>query len=48
MEIVLNNTKSKYLDIYTVPDLDNINETFKKFSSIRGPLEAKILRSMSQ
>ena len=42
MEIVLKNTKSKYLEIFSLIDLDNINETFKKFSCIKGPLEAKI------
>jgi len=42
MEIVLKNTKSKYLEIFTLLDLDNIHETFKRFSSIKGPLEAKI------
>ena len=42
MEIVLENTKSKYLEIFSLFDLENINETFKKFSSIKGPLEAKI------
>jgi len=42
MEIVLENTKSKYLEIFSLLDSDNINETFKRFSSIKGPLEAKI------
>ena len=42
MEIVLKNTKSKYLEIFSLLNLDNIHETFKKFSSIKGPLEAKI------
>ena len=42
MEIVLENTKSKYFEIFSLLDLDNIHETFKKFSSIKGPLEAKI------
>ena len=42
MEIVLKNTKGKYLEIFSLTDLDNIHETFKKFSSIKGPLEAKI------
>ena len=42
MEIVLNNSKSKYLEIFSLGDLDNIHENFKKFSSIKGPLEAKI------
>ena len=42
MEIVISSTKSKYLEIYSLFDLDNIYETFKQFSSIKGPLEAKI------
>ena len=42
MEIVLENTKSKYLEIFSLLDLENINETFKRFSSIKEPLEAKI------
>ena len=42
MEIVLKNTKSKYLEIFSLSDLDNIDETFKRLSSIKGPLEAKI------
>jgi len=42
MEIVLENTKSKNLEIFSFFDLDNIHETFKRFSSIKGPLEAKI------
>ena len=42
MEIVLSSTKSKYLEICSLFDLDNIHETFKQFSSMNGPLEAKI------
>ena len=42
MEIVLRNTKSKHLEIFSLLDLDNIYETFKSFSSIKEPLEAKI------
>ena len=42
MEIVLENTKSKYLEIFSLLDLDNIHETFIRFSSIKEPLEAKI------
>ena len=42
MEIVLENTKSKYLEIFSLLDLDNIHETFKRFSSIKEPLEAEI------
>jgi len=42
VEIVLSSTKNKFLEIYSLFDLDNIHETFKKFSSIKGPREAKI------
>ena len=42
MEIILSNSKSKYLEIYSLFDLDNINETFKQLSYMKGPLEAKI------
>ena len=42
MEIVFKNSKSEYLEIFSLLDLDNINETFTRFSSINGPLEAKI------
>ena len=42
MEIVLSSTKSKYLEICSLFDLDNIQETFKQFASIKEPMEAKI------
>ena len=42
MEIVLKNTNSKYLEILSLLDLDNFHETFKRFSSIKEPLEAEI------
>ena len=42
MEIVLKNTKNEYLEIFSLLDLDNIHETFKRFSFIKEPLEAKI------
>ena len=42
MEIVLKNSQSKYLEIFSLLNFNNINETFKRFSSIKGPLEAKI------
>ena len=42
MEIVLKNTNSKYLEIFSLLDLDNIHETFKRFSSVKEPIEAKI------
>jgi len=42
MEIVLKNTKSKYLETFSLLDLDDIHETFKRFSFIKEPLEAII------
>ena len=42
MEIVLKNTKSKYFKIFTLSDLDNIHDSFKRFSSIKEPLDAEI------
>ena len=42
MEIVLRNIDSKYLEIFSLLDLDNIHETFKRFSTIKEPLKAKI------
>ena len=42
MKIVLQNKKNEYLEISSVLDLDNIQKNFKIFSSVEGPLEAKI------
>ena len=42
MKIHLNNTKSQYSEIISLGDLDDINETLKKLSAIKGPLEAAI------
>ena len=42
MEIVLSNIKSNYLEIYSLSDVDNSYETFKQFSSMKRPMEAKI------
>ncbi len=42
MEIVLKNTKSQYLETFSLLDLNNIHETFKRFSFIKEPFEAKI------
>jgi len=42
MEIILSNPKSKYSEIISLGELDNVNENFKKFTSIQGALEAKI------
>ena len=43
MKIVLNNTKSNYFEIFSLEDLDNIHETFRKIFSTKGSLEANIL-----
>ena len=40
MEIVLKNTKSKYFEIFSVLDLDNIHEILKKFFPIKEPFES--------
>ena len=42
MEIILNNTKTKYSEFFSLVDLDDIQISFKKFASMKGPLEAKI------
>ena len=42
MEIVLNDIKSKYSEIFSLGDLDNIHQTFKNLSSMKGPLDAKL------
>ena len=42
MKIVINNLKTKYQETIFFENIDNGNETFKKFSLIKGPLEAKI------
>ena len=42
MEIVLNNIKRKSLEIFSLLNSDDIHETFKKFTYIKGPLEVKI------
>ena len=42
MEIVLKNTKSDYLEIFSLIDLDNLNEILKRFPPIDGTFEAKI------
>jgi septum site-determining protein MinC len=42
MNIVLSSTVSNYFEIFSLEDLDNIHETFRKFFSIKGPFEAKI------
>jgi len=42
MKIVINNLKTKYQETLFFENLDNIHETFKKFTLMKGPLEAKI------
>ena len=42
MEIVLKDIKSKYSEIFSLGDLDNIHQTIKEFSSMKGPLEANL------
>ena len=42
MKIVINQLKGSYLETIYCENLENINATFKKFSSLKGPLEAKI------
>jgi septum site-determining protein MinC len=42
MKIVLNNINSQYQETLSIENLGTFHETFKKFSSIKVPLEAKI------
>ena len=42
MHIVINKLNGKYLETISLENLGNIDEIFKKFSSIKEPLEAKI------
>ena len=42
MKIVINDLSSKYQETISFRNFDNLYETFKKFSLIKGPLEAKI------
>ena len=42
MEVVFNCIKSEYIEIISLEDLDNIHETFKKFLSMKRPLEVQI------
>ncbi len=42
MEIVLKKTNSKYLEIFSLLDVDNMHVTFKRFSSNKETLEARI------
>ena len=42
MEIVINDLDSEYVETLSFLNFENFNKTFEKFSSIKGPLEAKI------
>jgi len=42
MEIVLKNTNSNYLEIFSLLDLDNIHETFKRLEEL-SEIESAIL-----
>ena len=42
MEIILNNTKSKYFEIFYLENLNNVHKTFRNFCSREDPVEAKI------
>ena len=42
MKIIINNKNNDYQEIIFFEKMDNIHETFKKFSLIKEPLEAKI------
>ena len=42
MEIVIKDLKNEYIETISFGNLDNSYETFKKFSSIKGPLKANI------
>ena len=42
MKIVVNSINNEYLETLSLKSIDNMKETFKKFSSIKDPLQAKI------
>ena len=42
IQIVINSTNNEYLETISFKNQDNIDESFKKFSSIKEPLKAKI------
>ena len=42
MEIIFNNPKSKYLEIISLSDLNDINANLAKFSYMKGPFEVQI------
>jgi len=41
MKIVFNTQKNKFSEIISLEDLDNIHDTLKEFSAMKGPLEVK-------
>ena len=42
MKIVINSIDNMYIETTSFEHLDDIDQSFKKFSSIKGPLEVKI------
>ena len=42
MQIVINSPDSEYVENLSFENLDNFYENFKKYSSVKGPLKAKI------
>ena len=42
MKLFINALKSEYRETISFKNLDNIHETFREFSSMKGPLETKI------
>ena len=42
MKLFINDLKSEYRETISFENLDNIHETFREFSSMKGPLETKI------
>ena len=43
IKIIINNLYGEYLETISIKDMDNIDETLRKISSIKEPLEAKII-----
>ena len=42
MKIVINSASDRYIETLSFESIDNLDENFKKLSSIKGPLEVKI------
>ena len=42
MKIVINSISDRYIETLSFESIDNLDENFKKLSSIKGPLEVKI------